>query len=118
MRPAPPIAHRKGTAADKLNHNETRGDSPMSTAEDLGKLILMMNPYGEGAEYPMEPNVFVEAPSISEAETAGATTTTPSSAPDTRHNWIEMDTRYAGEWPFKGQPHNINRALRIAYRWP
>jgi hypothetical protein len=31
--------------------------------------------------------------------------------------WMEIDTRYADDWTFKGQPHSINKAVRIAYRW-
>src|SRR6266581_4840584 len=110
----------------------------MSTAEDLGKLIIMMNPYAEGSEDGMEPHTFVDAPSVPAPQTTpsgSASTTAPATgtgsaagvtpaagaaagAPNPRRIWVEMDTRYPGEWSFKGQPHHVNRALRIAYRWP
>jgi hypothetical protein len=33
----------------------------MSIAEDLGKLILMMNPYTDGSDDSMEPHTFLAA---------------------------------------------------------
>jgi hypothetical protein len=93
----------------------------MSTAEDLGKLIFQMNPYTRGPEHPMVLDTFVDAPpppATPAAGAAGPVTAPSSSAPNVSDAWIEMDTRYPGEWTFKGQPHYINTALRIAYRWP
>jgi hypothetical protein len=85
----------------------------MSTAEDLGKLIMMMNPYTHGSDDSMEPHTFVAAP----AAPGSLPTSLTNAAPDSTCIWMEMDTRYPGEWTFKGQPHHVNTALRIAYRW-
>lgn len=93
----------------------------MSIAEDLGTLIMKMNPYAGGS---MEPNTFLPAQS-----TAAAATTTPGSTPspptptsaaqtpDATCIWMEMDKYGTGDWNFKGQPHRVAMALRIAYRW-
>jgi hypothetical protein len=75
----------------------------MSVAEDLGKLIVRMNPYTDGSEDAMELHTFVPA------YTTGA--------PDPTSIWMEMDTYSPGDWTFKGQPHHIDTAIRIAYRW-
>ena len=110
----------------------------MSVAEDLGALIIKMNPYAGGV---MEPHTFLAAPppprpsSTSGAgptpptTTSGATPTphttatgapTPTPAahpPDATCIWMEMDKYRTGDWAFKGQPRRIDTALRIAYRW-
>jgi hypothetical protein len=98
----------------------------MSTAEDLGKLIFQMNPYTHGPEHPMVFDMFVDAPpppTPAPGPTPAPPTPAPGptpvgSAPNVGQAWVEMDTRYPGEWTFKGQPHYVNTALRIAYRWP
>src|SRR6266404_2192022 len=92
----------------------------MSTAEDLGKLIIMMNPYAGGS---MEPHTFLPAPAAS----APPTTTTdasssplippPTPQPDATCIWMEMDRYGTGDWSFKGQQRRVDMALRIAYRW-
>jgi len=76
----------------------------MSMAEDLGKLIMTMNPYTDGSEESMEPHTFLRA-----RHTGGGR--------DATCIWMEMDSYGPGEWTFKGHAHHINRALRIAYRW-
>jgi hypothetical protein len=89
----------------------------MSTAEDLGKLILMMNPYTDGSDDSMEPHTFLAAQSSSAMQTGAAAATTASHAPDATCIWMEMDKYGTGDWTFKSQPYHINTALRIAYRW-
>ena len=115
----------------------------MSVAEDLGALIIKMNPYAGGL---MEPHTFLPAqpPSAPPTSTSGATpspptttagaaptppTTTAGTAPtpptptpaahppDATCIWMEMDKYGTGDWAFKGQPRRIDTALRIAYRW-
>jgi len=104
----------------------------MSVAEDLGTLIIKMNPYAGGL---MEPHTFLPAqpPSAPPTTTPGATpsppTTTPGATPsaptatpaahppDATRIWMEMDKYGTGDWAFKGQPRRIDTALRIAYRW-
>ena len=97
----------------------------MSIAEDLGALIIKMNPYAGGL---MEPHTFLPAPppppppsSPTGATGAAPTppTTTPAAhPPDATCIWMEMDKYRTGDWAFKGQPRRIDTALRIAYRWP
>ena len=93
----------------------------MTVAEDLGALIIKMNPYAGGT---MEPHTFLAAQPPPAAAT-GATGATPSQAsptpaahpPDATCIWMEMDKYGTGDWAFKGQPRRIDTALRIAYRW-
>jgi hypothetical protein len=91
----------------------------MSTAEDLGKLIIMMNPYAGGS---MEPHTFLQAPPNGATGATGATPSqagpTPAAQPsDARCIWMEADRYGVGDWSFKGQPRRVDMGLRIAYRW-
>ena len=103
----------------------------MSIAEDLGALIIKMNPYAGGL---MEPHTFLPAPPPPPPSSAsGATPNPPTAAtraaptpptatpaahpPDATCIWMEMDKYGTGDWAFKGQPRRIDTALRIAYRW-
>ncbi len=115
----------------------------MSVAEDLGALIIKMNPYAGGS---MEPHTFLPAPPPPPPPptTPGATPNPPTAAPgatpspppttpgatpnppiptpaaqpaDATCIWVEMDRYRTGDWAFKGQPRRIDMALRIAYRW-
>lgn len=91
----------------------------MSVAEDLGKLIIMLNPYTKGAEDGMDPHTFAPATPSTTPTAAGETTPeSTASSGNPRGIWMEIDTKYADDWTFKGQPHSISKALRIAYRWP
>ena len=104
----------------------------MSVAEELGRLIINMNPYAGGL---MEPHTFFPAqpPPPSPSSTSGATPTPPTTTtgaaptppaptpaahpPAATCIWMEMDKYGTGDWAFKGQPRRIDTALRIAYRW-
>ncbi len=105
----------------------------MSVAEDLGALIITMNPYAGGT---MEPHTFLAAtppspppptaapgaapnpPAASPDATPSQPTPTPApQPPDARCIWMEMDRYGTGDWSFKGQPRRVDMALRIAYRW-
>jgi hypothetical protein len=89
----------------------------MSVAEDLGKLIIMLNPYTKGAADGMDPHTFTAAaPSAGPAGAAPAAPAAGSGSGPGRI-WMEIDTKYADDWTFKGQPHSISKAVRIAYRW-
>jgi hypothetical protein len=81
----------------------------MSMEEDLGTLIRMLNPYTDGSNGSMDPHVFVPATPTSLVPAAAGS--------NTPGLWMEVDTHYADDWTFKGQPHKINKAVRIAYRW-
>jgi hypothetical protein len=88
----------------------------MSTEQDLGALICMLNPYTDGSEGSMDPHVFIAAmPGSSPTPSAGSA---GSSSPDMTGVWTELQTSYPADWEFKGQAHKINTAVRIAYRWP
>ncbi len=106
----------------------------MSTDQDLGALICMLNPYTNGAQELMDPHVFVAANwSLAGANAAPAIThqgsaaypnpspnpapAPPAAAPDMTGVWIEEDKQHP-HWEFKQQPHRIAKAVRIAYRWP
>jgi hypothetical protein len=82
---------------------------PMTPAEaqDLGNLINDLNPYFDrtvGANWEMDIYMGNPAPVIP-----------PAGAPAQIE--VEVDSRYPGQWNFGGQPQNINRALRIRYRY-
>ena len=98
----------------------------MSMEEDLGTLIRMLNPYTDGSKGTMDPHTFVTAapipaaaaiPAATPATSPPPTSTPAPAAPDMTGIWMEVDTRYADDWTFKGQSHSINKAVRIAYRW-
>jgi hypothetical protein len=93
----------------------------MSIAEDLGNLIIKMNPYAGGS---MEPHTFLPAQSLpAAANTTAGPTPSPQSPtpapqpPDATCIWMEMDRYGVGDWSFKGQPRRVDMGLRIAYRW-
>jgi len=93
----------------------------MSVAEDLGALIINMNPYAGGS---MEPHTFLPAQQSSAppSTTPGASPSPPvppaaPQAPDATCILMEMDRYGTGDWAFKGQPRRVDTALRIAYRW-
>jgi|SRR5271167_490050 len=76
-------------------------------AEALGNLINDLNPYFDtaiGSNWEMD--IYMGNPS-------------PTSPPSGNANQIEVevDSKYPGQWNFGGQPQNINRALRIRYRY-
>ena len=93
----------------------------MSKAEDLGNLIIMMNPYAKGS---MEPHTFLAATEDSAPATTSSdaspnpSTSLPASRPvDAACIWMEADRYGVGDWNFKGLPRRIDMGLRIAYRW-
>jgi hypothetical protein len=88
----------------------------MSVEEALGTLICMLNPYTDGSTGTMVPHTFVAA-AAAPAATPTPTPTPAPPTPDMTNIWMEVDTRYADDWTFKGQPHSINKAVRVAYRW-
>ena len=89
----------------------------MSMEEDIGTLIRMLNPYTDGSKGTMDPHLFVTADTTPDSTAPTPPTPAPPPPPNPGRIWMEIDTRYADDWTFKGQPHNINKAVRIAYRW-
>jgi hypothetical protein len=113
-------------------------DKQMSTDQDLGALICMLNPYTNGAQDAMDPHVFIAAhwslpaspaappitqqsstanPSPNRNPTPTPAAGAPAAPPDMTGVWIEEDNQHP-HWEFKQQPHRIAKAIRIAYRWP
>jgi hypothetical protein len=93
----------------------------MSAAEDLGKLIIMMNPYA-GDSMELQTFLAAQPPPAPPTTTTGTSPSPPApphapQPPDATCIWMEMDKYGTGDWAFKGQPHRIDTALRIAYRW-
>ena len=88
----------------------------MTIAEDLGALIIKMNPYASGT---MEPHTFLPAPPTGATGATRVDPVRPSAAqpPDATCIWMEMDRYGVGDWNFKGQPRRVAMGLRIAYRW-
>jgi hypothetical protein len=93
----------------------------MSIAEDLGKLILMMNPYTDGSDGSMQPHTFLALnpppPPPSSDTTTGISFPSVPTSSNATCIWMEMDKYGTGDWSFKSQPYHINTALRIGYRW-
>ena len=90
---------------------------PMAAAEaqDLGNLINDLNPYFDAT---IGPGLAVAPPIAWEMDLyLGAPPAVP---PAGLANQIEVqvDSEYAGQWNFAGQPQNIARAVRIRYRYP
>ncbi len=84
---------------------------PPAMAQDLGNLIDQLNPYTDLARpgYPMTGgmNVYGGNP---------APTVPPTGSVGQIH--IEVDSKYPGEWSFKGEPQHVSKAVRIRYRFP
>ncbi|MGH7114885.1 MAG: hypothetical protein ACREE9_10365 [Stellaceae bacterium] len=106
----------------------------MSTDQDLGALICMLNPYTNGSQDSMDPHVFVaanwalpnpnaapviahEGAAVNPNPNPGPAPAAPTAQPDMTGVWIEEDKQHP-HWEFKQQPHRIAKAVRIAYRWP
>jgi hypothetical protein len=81
---------------------------PMTNAEaqDLGNLINDLNPYYDATIVGWEMDIYMGNPNP---------TMPPTGIPSQIQ--VEVDSRYPGQWTFAGQPQNINRALRIRYRY-
>jgi len=78
----------------------------MSMADDIGKLIVLLNPYTQDSARTGPMDIYVGNPS-------------PATIPnDYSQVELEVDTNYPGTWNFKGEAQRINTAARIRYRYP
>lgn len=84
-----------------------------AVAQDLGALIDALNPYTDlnlpNGNHTGDMDIY----------TAVGKSQPP--VPDNTHRdqiLVEIDTKYPGEWTFKGQPHRLGKAVRIRYRYP
>ena len=85
----------------------------MSEAEDLGKLILRLNPYTNRDMPYSDPALVAGAMDIyCNSPSSGKT------APDVSQIEVELDGPYRQEWTFKGEPQKVGMAYRIKYRFP
>jgi len=88
----------------------------MGMADDLGNLIMSLNPYtntnfdGTGRRTGGL-NIYVGDPTPTDPGLPG----TISNAGKIQ---VEVDTNYPADWSFKGQPQKVNTAIRIPYRYP
>ncbi len=77
----------------------------MAMETDLGKLIMMLNPYTQDGTKTTPMDIYVENPDPATIQT------------DYKQVDLEVDTEYPGEWEFKEQQQRINTAARIRYRY-
>jgi hypothetical protein len=83
-----------------------KGDEKMAQADDIGNLIMLLNPYTD------KPNTPKYGQSTGEMDVyMGQNAGIPQIQ-------LQVDANYPGEWTFKGQPQKINKAVRILYRYP
>jgi hypothetical protein len=91
----------------------------MPLADDLGNLILNLNPYtnrdipySDPAMRAGQMDIYLDAPG---APSPGAAIPAP---PDISQIEVEADGPYRQEWTFKGEPQKVGMAYRIKYRFP
>jgi len=95
----------------------------VSAMELLGQLICNLNPYTERSDLPASPrttgkmDVFLATnhPPYPDPSNPGGS---PPAANPFSQIELEVDTKYAADWTFKGQPQRVNTAVRIKYRYP
>ena len=95
---------------------------PMSDemAQNLGKLINEVNPYTENKE-PLRGGLTGSMDIYTGTATTAdgyADAKAGDAAASRSQIRLETDTKYQGEWIFKGQPHRIGKSVRIRYRFP
>lgn len=87
---------------------------PAAMAQDLGDLINTLNPYTDNTQ--PQRGALTGGMDI---YTADAIAAPPVPAGTHRDRiMVEVDSKYPGEWIFKGEPQRINKAVRIRYRFP
>lgn len=85
----------------------------MATPEqDLGNLILRLNPYTNRDLPDSDPTLVAGPMNIYLNQSASGTT------PDVSQIEVELDGPYRQEWTFKGEPQKVGMAYRIKYRFP
>jgi hypothetical protein len=81
-------------------------------AQDLGNLILSLNPYTNRDLPDSDPTLVAGPMDIYLNQSASGTT------PDVSQIEVELDGPYRQEWTFKGEPQKVGMAYRIKYRFP
>ena len=85
----------------------------MSQADDLGTLILKLNPYTNRDIPNSDPTLKAGEMDIYLNQPASGTP-----PPDISQVEVELDGPYRQEWTFKGEPQKVGMAYRIKYRFP
>ena len=85
----------------------------MSQADDLGTLILKLNPYTNRDMPDSDPTLKAGEMDIYLNQPASGTT-----FPNISQVEVELDGPYRQEWTFKGEPQKVGMAYRIKYRFP
>jgi hypothetical protein len=85
----------------------------VSQADDLGTLILKLNPYTNRDIPNSDPTLKAGEMDIYLNQPASGTT-----PPDISQVEVELDGPYRQEWTFKGEPQKVGMAYRIKYRFP
>jgi hypothetical protein len=91
---------------ETLKNLTGKGDEKMAQADDIGKLIMLLNPYTDKPDTPKHGQATGEM-DVYMGQNAGI--------PQIQ---LQVDANYPGEWTFKGEPQKINKAVRILYRYP
>ena len=81
-------------------------------AQDLGNLILSLNPYTDRDLPDSDPKLVAGPMDIYLNQSASGTT------PDVSQIEVELDGPYRQEWTFKGEPQKVGMAYRLKYRFP
>jgi hypothetical protein len=84
----------------------------MAPADDLGNLILNLNPYTNRTITDITPNRTIGQMDIYCGSPASGT-----NPPDVSQIEVEADGPYRQEWTFKGEPQKVGMAYRIKYRF-
>ncbi|HEY3908719.1 MAG TPA: hypothetical protein VGM07_02395 [Stellaceae bacterium] len=87
----------------------------MAMIEDLGKLICDMNPYTEMPKWQMSGAV---STGVMDPYVLNPAPTVPVPTGTTAQFVLEREGRYPAQWNFKGQPYNVNTAVKLCYRFP
>jgi hypothetical protein len=86
----------------------------MAMVDDLGKLICDMNPYTEMPKWEMSGAL---STGVMDPYVGNPVPTRPPTGTIAQFE-VEREGHYPAQWNFKGQPYNVNTALKIRYRFP
>ena len=108
-----------------MSGGNVRGTGAVSAMEVLGELICRLNPYTERKDLTSprttgKMDVFL-APLTNyppQPDPGNPGRTLPPQPNPYSQVELEVDSKYAADWTFKGQPQRVNTAVRIKYRYP
>ena len=93
---------------------------PADMAQALGSLINEVNPYTEKKTEPERRPLTgpMDIYTGAAAPDGYSPAATAKNGGNTAQIRLETDSKYPGEWMFKGQPHRVSKSVRIRYRFP